>query len=375
MAWGDEGVTKLLYKQDSVTPWGPIGTTKNVQLLKQGIIKNLRMIQGGGALAFAGATTASKFGPYNAYTLLELLGNSQQDIFRTSGIGMYFINLVKRALEDAASPPNASNPGPINPTDPDFVFDGQAVVAPAVNTQWNWFLDLPVSQLIRSLGGDIGMIPMSTENAQLQFSFTPTAAAFNGGTGAYTINSAADDLSQPYFGANAVTVTAPSLDLMRIMYEAIQDPADFPDFSFVSQWLEETPQTFSGTQFTWKQNQDAGILARLIFGVWTNASPWGIGTAQLPSQNAIQLSYNTDTAKFKETGLEAVARQRDQLRFDLPQGVFFYDFLGKDLTLSDVLNTYQVPAIQLQMNYNAVTLNTNVQPKVIAQRFLPIRVA
>lgn len=373
MAWGDEGVTKLLYKQDSVTTWGPIATPKNVQMLKQGIIKDLRMIQGGGALTFAGATTASKFGPYNAYTLLELLGNSQQDIFRASGNGMYFINLVKRGLEKRVPAPSSAGNAPLNPTDPDYVFDGTATAAPAANTEWNWYLDMPVAQLIRSLGGDIGMIPMSTENAQLQFSFTPNAVSV--ANGVYTMQSAADDLSQPYFGANAVTIANPSLDLVRIMYEAIQDPADFPDFSFVSQWLEETPQTYSGSQFTWKQNQDAGILARLIFGVWTSASPWGITTANLPAANALQLSYNTDTVKFKESGLEALARQRDQLGFDLPQGVFFYDMLGPDLTLADVLNTYVVPAIQLQMNYNAVTLNANVAPKVLAQRFLPLRVA
>lgn len=374
MAWGDEGVTKLLYKQDSTTTWGPIGVPKNIQLLKQGILKSLRMIQGGGALAFAGATSASKFGPYNAYTLLELLGNSQQDILRTSGIGMYFINIIKRGLEADQFPPNNSVVSPINVTDPDFVFDGQATSAPATNTQWNWWLDLPISQLIRSLGGDIGMIPMATENSQLQFSFTPNAQSLSGST--YTMQSASDDLSQPYFGANAVTIASPSVDLVRIMYEAIEDPANFPDFSFVSQWLEETPVTFGNTGFTWKQNQDAGILVRLIFGFWSNASPWGVLTSKLTSASAIQLSYNTDTAKFKESGLEALARQRDQMGFDLPQGVFFYDLLGPDLTLADVLNTYVVPAIQLQLTVDSgVTINSSVSPKVLAQRFLPLRVA
>lgn len=375
MAFGDEGVTKLQYKQDSVNSWGVTGQPKTVTLTKAGIIKNLRMIQGGGALTIGSGAGASAFGPYNAYSQLELLANSQQDIFRCSGIGMYLINALKRGLEDYAPPPNASEPGTVNVTDPDYIFDGRAINAPATNTQWNWYLNLPVSQKVRSLGGDIGMIPMATENAQLQFLFTPNAASVSGTTYTISNGAATDDLSQAYFGTNATTVAAPTLDLVRIMYEAIQDPANFPDFSFVSQWLEEQPQTFSGTTFTWKQNQDAGILARLIFGVWTNASPWGITTANLTAANAIQLSYNTDTAKFKETGLEALARQRQQLTFDMPYGVFFYDMLGPDLTQADVLNSYVVPAIQLQMNYTAVTLNTNVNPKVLAQRFLPIRVA
>jgi hypothetical protein len=373
MAWGDEGVTKLQYKQDSTTAWGPIGSPKNVQITKAGIIRKLRMIQDSGTIAFAGATSASKWGPYNAYTLLELLANSQQDIVRVSGIGLYWINCLLAGLEEQAPPPNATWGSPLNVTDQDYVYNGSETAAATTNTDWNWSLNIPVAQNIRTIGGDVGMIPMSTENAQLQFSFTPNAVSLSGTT--YTMQSAADDLSAPYFGANAVTLPAPVLDLVRVMYEAIQNPSDFPDFSFVSQWLEETPQQFSGTQWTWKQNQDAGILLRLLFGVFKSTSPWGVASAGLTNQSAIQLSYNTDTAKFKETGLEALARQREQLSFDMPQGVFFYDLLGRDLSLSDVLNTYVVPAIQLQMNYTALTLNTNQNPKVIAQRLLPLKVA
>lgn len=53
-----------------------------------------------------------------------------------------------------------------------------------------------------------------------------------------------------------------------------------------------------------------------------------------------------------------------------------YDMLGPDLTLADVLNSYMVPAIQLAMSIDSgVTLHTSINPKVLAQRFLPIRVA
>src|SRR6266568_5931022 len=369
MPWGDEGVSKLQYKSDSTTAWGSIAVPKTVQITKAGIIKNLRLINGGGALTLGAGAIASAFGPYNAYSQLELLANSQQDIFRTSGYGMYLVETVKRGLEQGLPPRNTSLGSPPNVTDTDYVFDGRAVTAPATNTQWNWSLNLPVSQMVRSLGGDIGMIPMATENAQLSLLFTPQAVSLSGTT--YTIGqSGSDDLTQPYGSSSSTTVAAPTLDLIRDMYEAVQDPANFPDFSFVSQWLEEQPQTFSGTGFTWKQNQDSGVLARLIFAVFSNAAPWGVLSTKLTNAGALQLSYNTDTAKFKESGLEALARQRDQLGFDLPQGVFMYDMLGPDLTLADVLNSYMVPAIQLQMVIDSgVTLNTTVNPKVIAQRF------
>lgn len=373
MAWGDEGVTKLLLKQDSVTSWGPINFPITVPLIKSGILRNLRMLQGGGALAFAGATTASPMGPYNVYSDLSVLANAQQTIFKASGIGTYYIDAVKRALEDDNPPPNASLPGTINSSDSDFVFDGRATVAPASNTQWNWSLKIPIVQKIRSLGGDIGLIPMSTENAQLTFSFTQNAASV--AAGVYTINSAANDLSQPYFGAAAVTVTNPSVDVIKELYEPVINEADFPDFSFVSQWVEERPQTFGTNGFTWKQNQDAGVLLRLICGMWQSTSPFGIPSASLNRSDALVLSYNTDIVKFKESALEALARQREQLGFELDFGVFFYDLLGKDLTLADVLNSYIVPAIQLSYNTSTgVTVNTSVPPKVLAQRLIPIRI-
>lgn len=373
MAWGDEGVTKLLYKQDSVTNWGPINFPVTVPIIKSGILRNLRVVQGGGALTFAGATTASPMGPYNVYSDFTLLANAQQTVYKASGIGAYYINAVKVGLEFDDAPPNAAIPGTINPTDPDFVFDGRAVVAPPTNTSWNWSLKIPIIQQIRSLGGEIGLIPMSTENAQLTFSFTQNAASV--AAGVYTINSAANDLSQPYFGANAVTITNPSVDLAKELYEPVINEADFPDFSFISQWVEERPQTFGTNGFTWKQNQDAGVILRIIFGLWQSTSPFGVPSSSLNRSDALVLSYNTDIVKFKESALEALARQREQLGFDLDFGVFFYDLLGKDLTLADVLNSYIVPAIQLQMNTSTgVTLNTNVPPKVLVQRLIPIRV-
>ncbi len=59
MAWGDEGITKLLYKEDSVTNWGPINSPVSIQLIKSGILRNLRIVNQTGVIAFAGATTAS----------------------------------------------------------------------------------------------------------------------------------------------------------------------------------------------------------------------------------------------------------------------------------------------------------------------------
>lgn len=372
MAWGEEGVTKLLYKQDSNVSWGPINSPVTQQLIKSGILKNMRLISNTGTMAFAGATTASLFGPFNSLLDITVLANAQQTVYKASGIGGHQIDNLVRGLEFDDAPSNASLPTGINPTDNAFVFNGRQTVA-GTNTSWTWGIKVPTSQEIRSLGGDIGLIPMSTENAQLTVSYTPTAVSVSGST--YTIQSSADDLSMPYVGANAVTIPSPAIDIFKQLYEPVLSEADFPDFSFVNQWVEERPQTFGTNGFTWKQNQDAGVILRLLFSLFVSTNPWGIGTTNLNRNDALVLSYNTDIVKFRESGIEALNRQREQLGYDLDLGWFFYDLLGKDLTLADVLNSYIVPAIQLQLNTSsAVTLNTTVPPKVIVQRLIPIRV-
>lgn len=376
MAWGDNGVSKLQYKLDSNTPWGPQSSPKGVTLVKAGILRNMRMIQRGG-ISFSGAPNVSLFGPYNAYSYLELLGNAQQAIFRSSGIGMYWINVVKRALEAGAPPVNTSLPSPLNVTDQDYIFGGTKTAAPSNDTDWNWFLNLPVTQRVRSLGGDIGMIPMSTQNAQVTFNFTHGNPITSGTSYALQAVGSTDGLLQPYYHAsNTATIANPTLELMKEQYEPVQNEGDFPNFDWVSQWLEEQPQTYSGSGFTWKQNQDNGILCRAIFGVFSSSTPFGVPTADLLQAGAMVMSYNSDIVKFSESGLDALARMRAQTgNVDLPQGVFFYDLLGEDLTWGDVLNTYVVPAIQIQVTINpTITLNTNITPKMLVQRLLPIRI-
>ena len=370
--WGDEGVTKLLYKQDANVSWGPINSPVTQQLIKSGILRNLRLISNTGTMAFAGATTASLFGPFNALQDITILANAQQTVYKSPGYMGFWIDNLVRALEFDDAPANASMPSPPNVTDQNFVFNGRQVTT-STNTSWTWEIKLPLSQVIRSLGGEIGLIPMSTENAQLTVSYTPTAVSVSAGT--YTIQSAVDDLSMPYVGANAVTIPSPAIDIFKQLYEPVINEADFPDFSFINQWIAERPQQFGTNGFTWKQNQDAGVILRLLFGMWVSTNPWGVPTTSLNRNDALVLSYNTDIVKFRESGIEALNRQREQLGFDADLGIFYYDLLGRDLTLSDVLNSYIVPAIQLQLNTSsAVTVNTTVPPIVVAQRLIPIRV-
>lgn len=381
MAWGEEGVTKLQYKQDSVTAWGPGGTPRQVPLTKAGIIRQLRMITSGTPVYTPGTGTIvpSKLGLNALYSRIELLANSQQSIVGVSGYGLYLFNVLKRALEMAGNSPDTELVSVLNNTDQSYLYNGSQVAVPAApaNQNLDFGITIPVAQTVKSLGGDIGMIPMSTENSQMVFSFTPQSS---GTASPYNIFGATDTAG-PYVvtGNSTATLANPTVDLIREMYEAVQNAADFPDFDWISQVVEEIPQTYGTAGFVWKQNQDAGILARLIVATWDAGATGGangVQTNKLTNVNALNLSYNGDIVKFKESGKEALQRQRVQFGHSLPQGVFAYDFLGPDLTWADVLNSYELPSITMSMNFDsAITFDNAFLPKVIRQTFLPLRVS
>jgi len=380
MAWGDQNVTKLQYLQNSTVPWGPGGTPVQTQILQAGILRRIRMITSGTPTFTAGGGTISPdpLGPYNAYTNVQLLSNQQQPVMNVSGYGQYLVNDLIDGLEGNGNSPDTEVAAVANQTDQSYIFNARqtaAGTAPA-NTNWTFSNILPVAQRVSSLGGDIGMIPLSTANVQLTLGFTPGSVS---SASPYTIstNGANPTGTQPYnivAGTTpSVTLASPTVDIMREMYEAVENPADFPNYRWISQWVEEFPQTYGTGGFVWRQQQNAGILARWMAFVWDSAANNGVNTNKLTATNAIAMKYDAGIVKFSETGAEALARQRKQLGRSMPQGTFFYDLLGPNLTWADVLDSYEVPNITVEMNFStALGAISTIPPKVIRQTFMPI---
>jgi len=375
MAWGAPGVSKYQLISNGAINWGPGGFPASAPLQQVGILKELRMIQNGSPTftVGTGVITQDILGPYNAYNNLSLISNQQAPIFQTSGYGMYLINVIKNGLENLGTP-DTTMISVLNHTETSyrFNFPQNALAAAPANQQLNWFLDLPVSQRVKSLGGDVGMFILQNPNIVLTFAFTPNSAS---AASAYNIYSTTAGNS-PYKVTNNATVTlaTPSVDLVRKMFEAVTNQADYPNLQWVSQWLEESPQSAVGgaTQLNWKKNPVAGLLCRIIGYVFDSTNSNGVYSSNLTAANAINLTYETNITKFSETGIEALDRQHDQLGgFDAPQGCFFYDLLGPDLTVQDVLNTATVPNIQFQMNF-AAALGSSSTAKIVYQTLIPV---
>lgn len=380
MAWGDQNVTKLQYLQNNTVPWGPGGTPIQTQLLQAGILRRLRLLTQGTPVFTAGGGTinADALGPFNAYTNVQLLSNQQQPVFNLSGYGLALVNDLINGLEMMGNTPDTELVAVASQTDTSYVFNGRQTTAGSApaNTNWGFSLRGPVAQRVSSLGGDIGMIPLSTANVQLTLGFTPGSSS---SSTPYKINvdGTSSTGTQPYYitggTADSVTLANPTMDIMREMYEAVESPNDFPNYRWISQWVEEFPQTYGTGGFVWRQQQNAGILARIMFFVWDSTNSQGVRTSSLLASNALNLSYDANIIKFSETGQEALFRQKEQLGRSMPQGVFFYDLLGPNLTWADVLDSYEVPNITASMNFStAIGAISTLPPKVIRQTFMPI---
>lgn len=381
MAWGYPGVSKLQMISNGSTAWSTAGAFPVTSPLQQvGILNKLRMIQSGTPTFTAGGGTiaADVMGPYNIYSNLTLISNQQAPVFQTSGYGMYLINCLLEGLEGMGNTPDTATVSGANAADSTYIFNARETSVPGApaNQGWNFFLNLPVAQRVKSLGGDVGMFILQNPNVQLQFSFTPNTSAPT--SGAYPIWAASTSPGvAPYTIAAgttpSVTLTNPQVDLVRYIYEAVQNAEDYPNLEWVSQWLEESPQSAVGgaTQINWKKNPVAGLLCRIMGYVYDSSVSNGVRTTNLTAPNAINLTYETNITKFAESGLEAMARQRDRIGHDMPAGSFFYDLLGPDLTLQDVLDTSRVPNIQFQMNF-ASALGATSSAKILYQTLLPL---
>ena len=385
MAWGQPGLTKLQYISNGSVAWGASGLPVSTPLQQIGILRSLRLLQNGSP-TYTGTTYDAALGPWNAFSRLSLISNSQAPIFSLSGYGAYLVTLLKRGLEGQSGAPDVPVVSESNHTDTSYAynFPANALASAPANQQILFALDLPVAQRIRSLGGDIGMFILQNPNIQLQFAFTIGSASSSSpytesGTGA-GINALMWYVSST--SGNSVTLGTPQVDIVKEQYEAVSNAADYPNLEWVSQWIEEPFQSAvnAASQITWTKLPVAGLLCRVMAWVvdgghvTEGATPeCGVRTNLLTAGNAVTLTYNTGTTKFAETGQEAIVRQRKQLTFDMPQGVFFYDLLGgPDLNLSDVLNTARVPNIQMQMNTASALGSTNSQAHMIYQTLLPV---
>jgi len=168
--------------------------------------------------------------------------------------------------------------------------------------------------------------------------------------------------------ATGLTVATPTMLVTRLMYDPPVDPRDDPDFGYVNSFYEETWQTgLAGSKvLNWRALANSGYLCRLLFGVFDSAVPGGIPDTQGPASNFINFTVGNNAPVYVETVQEYRKRASIELGHQLVTGAFYLDFLGRDLTLQNVIDTFVAGNINLQLNLNSA-LGTTPSGKVVRQ--------
>lgn len=369
--WGEYGKSKRLRLSNGISNWGSGAVPVNVPIQQTGILEELRIIMQGTAVTLGGGTapTLDNLGPWNIFNLITLSPNQQAPIVQLSGYGMYLANLMRTWERGGPGSPDTTV---ITPTSADPNTDTYLVATSG--SPFIFSEDVPLTTRVKDFGGLIGYWPLQNPAVQLALQYTPNAA---NSASPYNIYNATAGAGVFTGGATSptATITTPTVDVVRNLWEVPAAPADYPPFNLVSTWIEESPQgvnTNSATKAVWQATPLTGLLVRLGAFIYDNGA--GVAVSKLGNSNSLTLTTDASTPKFSESGVEALVRQKEFYRFNLPQGAYVYDFLGRDLTLADVIDTNTTANIQLTMNFSSALSSSNTFIKIIRQIISPLEV-
>ncbi len=378
--WGEAGKSLKRNLSNGVVNWGPGGTPTLVDIQRIGILRQLRLLTKATATFTAGASLAlDTIGPFNVYRSLVLTPNQTAPIIRLTGLGSYLAMIMKYA-ETKAYAPDVTGAANVHADPLTDVYSASRITT---NGDWRLYHDLYVSQFIQSLGVELGLWPLENPAVQLQLEYTPSSITQASPFSIDNKAAAGASGTQPYFGdvTSDVTLTSPTIDVRRFLWEVPADASDDPPYTYINQWLEETPQggNVNGANFIeWKCIPLSGVIQRLGIFIYDGGAslPVGDGVAEtsLTAGNALTILYGADTQKTAETGQAAHARMQWELGITPPKGFFFWNLLGDQLTLSDVIDTYTTPEVRIDVNLSVALGAANSFAKVVRQMLVPIEI-
>ncbi len=386
LEFNSKDVTRLIRLQNSTTSWSS-NTQTPVQIVQTAYLRDLIVIiQGTPTLTgAAGSVFIDPYGPFNVITNFQVNSNVQAGIINLSGLGAAWYDMVKFGLEYMGNNPFApllaqSNAGSGTPsassaypaTDYTYLSDGTITAAPtagSANPLWQVPYLLPLAQQINTLDGQIGIWDLQDPSVQMTLLFTPntTSAASPFLITASTVGASPYNAVAP--GTNNWSLTTPRTWVQRVMYDPPIDRTLDPDFGYVHSIYEEQWNTSPGgaSVINWKALANSGWITRLVFSVTDSANlpatpaaygaafntRGGVAPSNVLNNNAINLTVGNNAPVVVESIYDFMWRANLELGTELPQGVFFIDFLGRDLTLQNVLDTFTAGNINLQMNFNS----------------------
>ena len=365
-----QNVTRMLRIANSSSNW--ISNTQTpVQIVQAGYVRDLLVWLQGSATVATAALTIDSWGPWGLISNFQVNSNVQASIINLSGIAAAWVRDLVLGLEQMGNTFDTSLVGEQgtagasgSQTPPTSLYSTQLAVGTGNDTIPYW---LPLAQKVNTLDGYIGIWDLQDPSIQMTLLYTP-----NSPTAASPFNilegTAATGAGLFFSATGTVTIATPTMLITRVMYDPPVDPRDDPDFGYVNSFYEETWQTgLAGSKvLNWRALANSGYLCRLLFGVWDSGPAAGIPDTQGVQSNFINFTVGNNAPVYVETVQEFRERSSIELGHQPVQGSFYLDFLGRDLTMQNIIDTFVAGNINLQMNLNSALGATPVG-KVVRQ--------
>lgn len=349
LEFNSQDVTRLMRVVNGTYNW-QANTQTPIQIVQAAYLRDLELIVQG-TPTFSGPVAVDVLGPFNILNNVQVNSNVQAGIINASGNALAWWNMMKGGLEGKGNSlytalVQEQNAG-------DFTYETQVPTNSgfAGNALFQVPFEIPLAQKINTMDGYVGIWDLQDPSIQMTLNFTPNSPT---AASPFSIVSTSHGAAPYYAAVNTVTLTSPQNIVTRVMYDPPADAANDPDFGYVHSIYEESWNTgLAGSkQINWKALANSGYITRLLFSVYDSNANNGVADSNMTSSNAINFTIGNNAPVVVETIYEAALRQTKELGKRMPQGVHYIDFLGADLTMQNVLDTFTAGNINLQMNFN-----------------------
>lgn len=347
LEFNSQNVTRLLRLANSTTGWQSNSQTP-IQIVQAGYVRDLFVYMTGSLATTTTPIVIDPWGPWGLIGNFQVNSNVQAGIINLSGIAVNWVDDVIMGLEHMG---NTVDTSLVSPQGNAALTSLYNVVLTATTNPLTLPYFIPLAQKINTLDGYVGIWDLQDPSIQMTLLYTPAtptvASPFSVVEG-----TTADGSGRFTQAANTSLLSTPTMLVTRIMYDPPVDPAEDPDFGYVHSYYEETWNTgLAGSKvLNWRALANSGYITKLIFGVFDSNGPAGVADSLCGATNFINFTVGNNAPVVVETVQESRFRQSFELGHQLTQGVHYIDFLGPDLTMQNVLDTFVAGNINLQLN-------------------------
>lgn len=372
--WGDPKISIKRLLTNGTIAWSPAGTPTTATLGRAGILETLDLLTEAtitATLASGGSIARDIWGPWNTYSQISVIPNDGAPLRRHSGYSA-FLDMLMRSTERNLFSPDVLAVAEIGGA---AVADVYAFPTAGTGVDYRFWLELALTQEIKSLDQVLGYFP--TDNPQVSLNVNMTVAGASAAS-PYTLSSAGNTAASatlfPWLtdAASTVTATAPTVDVRRTVWQTPMNQRDDPNYNYIIQTQEDQPQNSvnGASVITYRFTANSGILLRMAVAAVDGGAQ--LAESKMTNTNSFEMLYGINEAKVQETGRAAHARMHKLYGFLPPEGVYTLDFLGKDLTLADTIDLSYLQDVRLNLNLSSAIGASSSKVIVLHERLVPV---